>query len=424
MRHWLVEAAFPLWWRVGADRSAGGWHERIAFDGRPVILPKRARVAARQVFCYHKAGQLGWQGPWREAGRHALAFLGERFVRSDGTVVAAVAQDGSIVDATFDLYNQAFALLAYACAHQAIDPGGGWWTRAYALIETLSREFAHPAGGFREDRDCKLTLLANPHMHLLEAALAWLSHDHDLVWRQVADGIATLCLERFIDRETGALHERFDVEWAPLSTTRGQIVEPGHHYEWAFLLDQWAKLTGRDRPAAVAKLIMFADLNGIDRDRRVAVNAISLDGRVDDPVARLWPQTERLRAYIIDRTAGGDARLHQPYGITSTRRCPGYGTKTSPPTANSSSKQRQPRAFIILQEPSRSCGPRSRRPLRPARRCRTEVGKPREMHRDPVLTRAAGFAGMHIARWLLVDGYLVLGVDNLCAHSDPEFMPF
>jgi mannose/cellobiose epimerase-like protein (N-acyl-D-glucosamine 2-epimerase family) len=310
LRRWLFDAAFPLWWQVGADRASGGCYERIAFDGRPVSLPKRARVAARQVFCYHVAGRLGWEGPWRDAGRHALTSLHERFVRGDGTVVAAIAADGSAADATFDLYNQAFALLAYACAHETIDPSGGWRARADALMQTLRREFAHPAGGFREDRAGELALRANPHMHLLEATLVWLSIDPDPAWRNAADEIAALCLERFIDRQTGALLERFGVDWAPLRAMQDQIVEPGHHYEWAFLLDRWAKLTGRGRPAAVAKLIAFADRNGIDQRRRVAVNTIRSDGRIHDPIARLWPQTERIRAYVIDRDDGGDARLH------------------------------------------------------------------------------------------------------------------
>ena len=65
LRRWLFDFAFPLWWREGADRAAGGCYEQITFDGRPVSLPKRSRVAARQVFCYHMAGRLGWQGPSR-----------------------------------------------------------------------------------------------------------------------------------------------------------------------------------------------------------------------------------------------------------------------------------------------------------------------------------------------------------------------
>ncbi len=309
--HWLLQAAFPLWWQVGADRTGGGWYERIDFDGRPVVLPQRSRVAARQVFCYCEAGRLGWQGPWREAALHALLSLRDRFIRSDGTVIAALSRDATPADESFDLYNQAFALLAYAYAHQTVDPGGGWKVRALALIGTLERDYGHPQGGFYEDRGGKQPLRANPHMHLLEAALAWLRIDPAPAWRRSADAIATLCLDRFTDRESGALRERFDAGWVPLPGLEGEIVEPGHHYEWAFLLDLWAKLTGRERPPAVAKLIAFADRYGVDRGRNVAVNAITTDGRIHDAVARLWPQTERLRAYVIDNQGDGDARLQQ-----------------------------------------------------------------------------------------------------------------
>ena len=311
LREWLLEAALPLWWRVGADHALGGYHERIDFNGRPVILPRRSRVAARQAFCYGEAGRLGWNGPWREAGQHALSFLGQRFVQNDGTVISTVDQDGSVLDATFDLYNQAFALLAYACGHGTLDPNGGWQSRACALVEILKHDFAHPAGGFREDPHGRLTLRANPHMHLLEAALAWLAIDPNLVWRGMADEIVGLCLDRFIDRDTAVLHEFFALDWTPVSGIPGQVVEPGHHYEWAFLLDRWAKLTGRDRPADVPRLIAFADANGLDRKRRVAINGIKLDGSAYDATARLWPQTERMRAYLIERHDGDEARLRE-----------------------------------------------------------------------------------------------------------------
>ena len=306
---WLLEFALPLWWCVGADHARGGYHERIDFDGRPVILPRRSRVAARQAFCYHEAGRLGWNGPWREAGQHALSFLCERFAQSDGTVFSTVDQDGTVLDATFDLYNQAFALLAYACGHNKLDPNGAWRSHAYMLIETLKRNFAHPGGGFREDPDGRLTLRANPHMHLLEASLAWLVIDSNPVWREMADEIVALCLERFIDRDTAALREYFASDWTPVPGIPVDVLEPGHHYEWAFLLDRWAKLTGRDRPVAVSTLITFADTKGLDRKRRVAINGIRLDGTVYDTTARLWPQTERLRAYLIDRHDGDEARI-------------------------------------------------------------------------------------------------------------------
>ena len=156
----------------------------------------------------------------READLYALSFLRQRFVQNDGTVISTVDQDGSVLDATFDLYNQAFALLAYACGHDSLDPSGGWQSPAYTLVETLKRDFAHPAGGFREDPHGRLTLRANPHMHLLEAALAWLAIDPNPVWRGLADEIVALCLDRFIDRDTAALREFFTLDWTPVSGMR------------------------------------------------------------------------------------------------------------------------------------------------------------------------------------------------------------
>ena len=148
-------------------------------------------------------------------------------------------------------------------------------------------------------------------MHLLEAALTWLVIDPDPIWRDLADEIVALCLERFIDRDTSALREYFAPDWEPVSGIPGEVLEPGHHYEWAFLLDRWAKLTDRNRPAAVSTLIRFADDKGLDRKRRVAINGIRTDGSVYDATARLWPQTERIRAYLIDRHEGDEARLRE-----------------------------------------------------------------------------------------------------------------
>ncbi len=308
LRRWLFDSALPLWWRIGADHINGGYHERIDFRGRPVELPRRSRVAARMAFCYGEAGRLGWRGPWREAGRHALTSLRARFMRDDATVIAAVRPDGGR-DETFDLYNQAFALLAYASGHRTLDPEGDWRRHAVTLVDTLRRDFANPRGGFREDRAGTPPFRANPHMHLIEAALAWLMIDGDPIWHRLADEIAALCLERFIDGESGALHELFTADWAPLVGGRGGIVEPGHHYEWAYLLDRWARLTGRERPAAVGKLIAFAEASGVDRARGVVVNGVRLDGSIADAVARLWPQTERLRCYVVDARGGDDPRL-------------------------------------------------------------------------------------------------------------------
>jgi len=306
LNRWLFDAALPLWWQEGADRVRGGFHEAISLDGRPSPLPHRARVIARQAFSYCEAGRLGWHGPWREAQRHALDYLRNHFIAADTTIVSVVDLDGKVGDPTFDLYNQAFALLAFASGHRTFGEAAGWRGHAVALRTRLEQSYAHPLGGFREDRDGRLPQRSNPHMHLLESALAWLAIDDDPAWRRMADAIAMLCLEKFIDPQTGALGEFFASDWSPAPGVEGLIREPGHHYEWAFLLHRWAQLTGRNAPAAAPKLIAFADAFGLDARRGVAINAVLADGRMHDSVARLWAQAERIRAYLTHGRCNAD----------------------------------------------------------------------------------------------------------------------
>jgi mannose/cellobiose epimerase-like protein (N-acyl-D-glucosamine 2-epimerase family) len=301
LKRWLFDVALPLWWNEGADHIAGGFHEAISLNGRPLARPHRARVIARQAFSYCEAGRLGWDGPWREAQRHALDYFRKHFATADATVVSVVDLDGKIGDAGFDLYNQAFALLAYATGHRTFGEADGWRGRAVALRTTLEQFYAHPLYGFLEDRSGRLPQRSNPHMHLFEAALAWIAVDDDPAWRRMADGIAVLCLDKFIDPASGALREFFAADWSPAPGVKGRICEPGHHYEWAFLLDRWARLTSRNRPEAAERLIAFANARGLDACRGVAVNAVLADGSIHDPVARLWAQAERIRAYLAHR---------------------------------------------------------------------------------------------------------------------------
>jgi mannose/cellobiose epimerase-like protein (N-acyl-D-glucosamine 2-epimerase family)/glycosyltransferase involved in cell wall biosynthesis len=301
LKHWLFDVALPLWWEDGADHIRGGFHEAIDLDGRPLAQPHRARVLARQAFTYCEAGRLGWNGPWREASRHALEYFRQHFVTADATVVSVVDLDGRPIESNFDLYDQAFALLAYASGHRVFGEAGGWRRQALALRQALTQFYPHPRGGFLEDRNGRLPQRSNPHMHLLEATLAWIPLDDDPAWRRMSDAIAALCLEKFIDPATGALREFFAADWSPAPGLDGRICEPGHHYEWAFLLDRWARLTGRPRPEAAARLIAFADSSGLDPRRGVVVNAVLTDGTVHDPAARLWAQAERIRAYLAHR---------------------------------------------------------------------------------------------------------------------------
>jgi mannose-6-phosphate isomerase len=76
-------------------------------------------------------------------------------------------------------------------------------------------------------------------------------------------------------------------------------MEPGHQFEWAWLLDRWGRARGRDDARAAARRLFACGRLGVDPAREVAVNALWDDLTVRDPTARLWPQTEYLKAALL-----------------------------------------------------------------------------------------------------------------------------
>ena len=116
---------------------------------------------------------------------------------------------------------------------------------ALALLDAIEAHLRHPAGGFVEAGDPPFQ--ANPHMHLFEACLAWLEakeadHGGGARFEAVAAEIAELALTRFIDPDAGFVREFFAADWSPAPGEAGRIVEPGHQFEWAWLLERWVGL--------------------------------------------------------------------------------------------------------------------------------------------------------------------------------------
>ncbi|WP_202964710.1 AGE family epimerase/isomerase, partial [Inquilinus limosus] len=215
---WLTAQALPIWWEAGADRDRGGFHERLNLDGTPCLDPRRARVQARQVFTFAVAGRLGWTGPSRQAVEHGLAFFRKAYERPDGTFRTLVGPDGATLDDSVVLYDQAFALFALAVAGTVVADPAPLTAAARRLRQRLEATLKHPLGGFEEAAPRKLPLLANPHMHLFEASLAWVELGQgpdQQAWNDLADEIAGLALSHFIDPKTGYLREFFDGEWRP-----------------------------------------------------------------------------------------------------------------------------------------------------------------------------------------------------------------
>ncbi|HVI33721.1 AGE family epimerase/isomerase [Phenylobacterium sp.] len=309
---WLRDAALPLWSTEGLDAARGSFQETLTVDGAPAGPVRRSRVQTRQVWVFATAAGEGWGRAYGEIACRAFDFHRAHYLRPDGLFARAADAEGRITDPTPLLYEQAFALLALSGLHAA--GLGDRRAEAGALLEAVEA-LRHPCGGWREAGERPFQ--ANAHMHLLEAALAWEAAGEGR-WAAVSDEIATLALERFI--QDGLLREFFDEAWRPLGDRDGGLVEPGHQFEWAWLLDQWATRRSRTDLRSVVQGLFERGLQGVDPGRGVVVGSVWPDMSVRDPVGRLWAQTEHLRAAVAFGTeaqalaaAAGLAKfLHTP----------------------------------------------------------------------------------------------------------------
>ncbi|NTJ44851.1 AGE family epimerase/isomerase [Agrobacterium larrymoorei] len=301
LRRWLHEHALPLWWEVGAAKPEGGFYERIDQDAKPMIGDdRRARVQPRQAYCYAAAGRRGWAGDWNKAAHHGLNWFDKVYLLDTKLYGNLANSSGKLIDPSFDLYNQAFALFALSQAASVFpDDRDKLNSRAIEILALLKSEYAHPYAGFEEDSPPKEPLCSNPHMHLFEAMLAWEEIDPQGPWTTVADEIAKLAMTKFIDAENGGLREFFDRDWATHPSDKGRIMEPGHQFEWAWLLVRWGILRNSLEAITAAKRLFDIGVkHGICARRKVAVMSLNDDFSVRDPLARLWPQTEWLKAAV------------------------------------------------------------------------------------------------------------------------------
>ena len=292
-----MEFAAPLW---GTRRPVGMklFPERMNLAGIPDATYFRTFVQARHIFSFVTIGELGWAGPWRELVTETVETLLKRAKRSDGFYVHRIDAGAEHIDERADLYDQAFILFALGSAGGALQRQD-WFDEAEELLDRIEAEWKHPMGGFREGEIADPRLRRqNPHMHLLEAFLALHEASKRERFKAAAYQIADLARARFIDRPSGALLEYFTDDLQPAALVEGRIVEPGHCFEWAWLFERMAAFDWPNVVGVSDGLTVFARHSGIDSTRGVAINEVLTDSTVRDAGARLWPQTERLKAAV------------------------------------------------------------------------------------------------------------------------------
>ena len=295
---WLTEAALPLWATAGVDPAHGLFQETLAISGAPIDAPRRARAQARQIFVFAEAAAAGYGEAWLDVALAGYDRLLACYRRPDGLFLRRAAADGTAIDTDADVYDQAFALLAMAALQVAAQDEAAptAWARDAAQVFSGLQPRRADTGGFVESPPHPFQ--ANCHMHLFESALSWEAAGGGREWTALSDETADLALTRLISPETGAMREFFDAEWRAVEG-EGGLIEPGHQFEWAWLLERWGRARGEPRALAAARRLYLNGLRGVDPARNVAINALWDDFSVRDGAARLWPQTEHLKAALV-----------------------------------------------------------------------------------------------------------------------------
>ena len=316
-RSWLFDACLPLWSREGVVGNL--FCETLDLShGQMSLDTTRVRVQARQTYAFATAAKLGWSPDIaRELAEMGLAALSGPARRPDGLFGRTLHTDESgLADNTADLYDTAFALYALAeagtpDAHSAL---------IAETLQAIDTHLADPAGGFAEALPRPTHRLQNPHMHLFEACLALQFNKMASDAPARADALQTLALDHFIDPQSGTLGERFNADWSIPEGDPGQIIEPGHQFEWVWLFDQHASQTALPPPDVAARLYASACAT-LDPEGR-AIQATLRDGTPHDASRRTWPQTEALKAHLVQWAQGEVCRRpprHQQFRCADGR---------------------------------------------------------------------------------------------------------
>jgi mannose/cellobiose epimerase-like protein (N-acyl-D-glucosamine 2-epimerase family) len=303
LKSWIKEQALPLWATRGIDPMGGFW-ESLALDATPVTDSlRRVRVQARLTHTYAHAAYLGWYKGAHQASDHGWAYLTQQGMQGGARGCAHLLNpDGSLHNGLRDTYAQAFLILASAWRWRAFKDEGALKTIGLT-VDFLQQELKAESGGWLEGLPSSLPRRQNPHMHLFEAFLTVYEATDDKVYLDLASSIFNLFEQYFFDHETEILHEYFTQDWQiePLSK---EAIEPGHMFEWCWLLYWFEKHQPGKAALYAEKLFRKAHQIGINPATGLVVNKVTIDGRMTDNQSRLWPQTEFVKASMARMRLG------------------------------------------------------------------------------------------------------------------------
>ncbi len=288
----------------------GLFYEQLSQSSQPEHLGyRRILVQCRQVFSLVTISELASNPEYLEKAKAVFELTIQKYYR--GAVQGWIfSLDAKLLplNEERDLYAHSFVLLTCAALLQASGEDK-YRELAEASRSFIVAKFRAPTGGFYEALDNKLQPLPklrrqNPHMHLIEGCLAMYESSQEQSYLALADEILELLQSRFVDFNTGTLREYFE-DNLEFHSVSGAIVEPGHHFEWAWLLTERIRLGGLSveqnqiLKALGQKLLEHGLQYGWDPQYGGFYDEITPAGEILKSSKRIWPLMEAIKALKV-----------------------------------------------------------------------------------------------------------------------------
>lgn len=298
VRQHFHDVIVPMW-------QGPGWNAELALPyesldvGHVPLLPQRYRAmaCARQLYVF--ASLIGEVPQAEERAAALFRSLQRHFHDAEhGGWFYSIDPQGAPLDTGKDLYTHAFIL--FACAH--------YWGKVReplvesvlnAALEVIARRFASGDGLYeaslkRDWSTLESGPLQNPLMHLAEAFLATLSVREDANVRQALLSLCDGMFKCFIDPQQRVMMEK------PLKAADNWF-EPGHQFEWYFLLASSPLLRDGKLHAALEQSFGHTERQGVNPRSGAVCAMLSVEspGTPRDATQRIWAQAEYLRALTL-----------------------------------------------------------------------------------------------------------------------------
>ncbi|NBA95152.1 AGE family epimerase/isomerase [Pseudomonas sp. R5(2019)] len=289
----FAQTIVPLW-------QGPGWNADLALpfealDAQHQPLPPqryRAMACARQLFLF--SSRIDEPGAAERAAALFRSLQRHFHDAEHGGWFYSIDPSGQPLDRRKDLYTHAF--IVFACAH--------YWAKVReplvestlnAALSVVAERFSTGDGLYEASLDEDWSPLGsgplqNPLMHLAEAFLATLQVREDEPVKQALLALTNAMQAGFIEPTHGVMLEK----------PRGAVdnwFEPGHQFEWFYLLASSPLLNGSPLHRSLERAFGYAELHGV-RDGAVLA-MLDAQGQARDATQRIWAKAEYIRALTL-----------------------------------------------------------------------------------------------------------------------------